>query len=115
MPHGCDGLRMRRSACGGASVRWRARAHITVVAAREVGPASFVLGGFALQIAAIATCRIDTAPEKSSVALVVVTGLSALFAQMLWMLPKDDGSVMAGCAEAGTDLGEPKATQRPGV
>jgi EmrB/QacA subfamily drug resistance transporter len=71
------------------------------------------IGGFALQFAAAATGRADTAPENFSVAFAVVAALSALSAWMMWKLPPHAGAVMAGRAQLGGELTEPKAEQRP--
>jgi EmrB/QacA subfamily drug resistance transporter len=71
------------------------------------------IGGFALQLAAKATGRMDTAAENFSVAFVVVAAISALSAWMMWKLPTNAGAVMAGRAEFGKELAEPKAAQRP--
>lgn len=71
------------------------------------------IGGYALQLAATVTGRVDSAPENFSIAFGVVAALSALSAFSMWKLPRDAGAVMAGRAEAGGELTEPKAEQRP--
>jgi EmrB/QacA subfamily drug resistance transporter len=71
------------------------------------------IGGYALQFAAVATGRADTAAENFSFAFLIVAGLSALSAVMMWKLPKEAGAEMAGRAQSGKEIAEPKAAQRP--
>jgi len=71
------------------------------------------IGGYALQFAALASGRPDTAAENFSVAFFVVGGLSALSFLVLLRLPRNAGAEMAGRAKPGGELTEPKAAQRP--
>jgi EmrB/QacA subfamily drug resistance transporter len=71
------------------------------------------IGGYALQFAAQATGRADTAAENFGIAFAIVAALSASSAWMMWRLPHDAGAVMAGRAQPGEELAEPKVEQRP--
>ena len=87
------------------------QANVDLTLASRAGQVA--IGGFALQFAAQATGRADTAAENFSVAFVVVAAISALSAWMMWKLPTHAGAVMAGRAEIGKELAEPTAAQRP--
>jgi EmrB/QacA subfamily drug resistance transporter len=71
------------------------------------------IGGYGLQLAAQMSGRPETAPENFMVAFFVVAAISALSAVMMWRLPKHAGAAMAGRAQPGGELTEPKAEQRP--
>lgn len=71
------------------------------------------VGGYALQFAALASGRVETAPANFTVAFVVVGACSALSAWWMWRLPADAGEEMAGKARPGGEIAEPKAAQRP--
>jgi MFS family permease len=71
------------------------------------------IGGYALQFAAQASGRDASAPENFTVAFVLVAALSALSVLMMWRLPTQAGAQMAGRAQPGGELAEPKAAQRP--
>jgi EmrB/QacA subfamily drug resistance transporter len=71
------------------------------------------IGGYALQFAAHLSGTVETAPANFSIAFFVVAALSALSAVMMWRLPKHAGALMAGRAQPGGELSEPKPEQRP--
>lgn len=71
------------------------------------------VGGYALQLAAAASGRDASAPENFSIAFAVVAALSALSVLVMWRLPRQAGAQMAGRAQPGGELAEPKAAQRP--
>lgn len=71
------------------------------------------LGGYALQLAASLGGRPDMAAENFTIAFAVVAACAALSALMMRRLPQEAGAVMAGRAEPGGELAEPKALQRP--
>ncbi len=71
------------------------------------------IGGYALQFAALAGGRSDTAVANFTIAFFVVAAISVLSAGFMWALPRNAGAEMAGHAEAGRELAEPKAEQRP--
>lgn len=71
------------------------------------------IGGYALQFAALAGGRADTAVENFTIAFLVVGAISALSAGFMWALPRNAGAEMAGHAEPGKELAEPRAEQRP--
>lgn len=71
------------------------------------------IGGYALQLAAMAGGHAETAPASFTVAFAVVGLLSATSAWALWRLPADAGAEMAGKAKPGGEIAEPKVAQRP--
>lgn len=73
------------------------------------------VGGYALQFAGLWSGRETTAVENFGPAFAMVAAVSALSAWFMWKLPADAGSVMAGRAEVGREVAEPKPQQRPGM
>lgn len=71
------------------------------------------IGGYALQFAGAFAGRSETAVESFTVAFAVVGAISALSVWFMWALPRDAGAEMAGRAEPGQELADPKAEQRP--
>ena len=71
------------------------------------------VGGYALQLAAFATGRAETAAENFQFAFFVVGLCSAASAWMMWRLPADAGHEMSGKAKPGGEIAEPKVEQRP--
>jgi hypothetical protein len=71
------------------------------------------IGGYALQFAAQLGDRAANDPVNFSWAFLVVGALSASSFWMMWRLPADAGAEMAGHGQAGKEVGEPKAEQRP--
>jgi EmrB/QacA subfamily drug resistance transporter len=71
------------------------------------------IGGYALQFASQFSGRVETAPQNFAIAFAVVAALSALSAILMWRLPKHAGAAMAGRAQPGGELTEPKPEQRP--
>lgn len=71
------------------------------------------IGGYALQLAALATGSAETATENFQFAFFVVGACSAASALMMWRLPADAGHEMSGKAKPGGEIAEPKVEQRP--
>lgn len=71
------------------------------------------VGGYALQMAAALSGRVETSPVNFSIAFAVVAACSALSAWSMWKLPADAGAEMAGTAKPGGEVAEPKPLQRP--
>jgi EmrB/QacA subfamily drug resistance transporter len=71
------------------------------------------VGGYALQLVGEFNARPATAVQNFYVAFVIVGLISASSAWMMWRLPRNAGAEMAGRAEAGREILEPKAAQRP--
>jgi EmrB/QacA subfamily drug resistance transporter len=71
------------------------------------------VGGYALQVVGEVSGRPATAVQNFYIAFVVVGLISASSAWMMWRLPRNAGAEMAGRAEAGREILEPKAAQRP--
>ncbi len=71
------------------------------------------VAGYALQIVGWIGQREPTAAASFGPAFAIVAAISALSAWMMWTLPADAGQEMAGRAQPGEQLTEPKAEQRP--
>jgi Na+/melibiose symporter-like transporter len=71
------------------------------------------VGGYALQLVGEFNGRPPTAVQNFYIAFVIVGLISASSAWMMWRLPRNAGAEMAGRAEAGREILEPKAAQRP--
>jgi len=71
------------------------------------------VAGYALQVAGWLHGTAPTAPGNFAPAFAMVAAVGALSAWMMWRLPADAGAEMAGRAEAGREIAEPKAEQRP--
>jgi MFS family permease len=71
------------------------------------------IGGYALQLSAVLTGTDAMAAWNFSVAFAVVAAISALSAGVMWTLPAHAGEEMAGRANPGEVLVEPKAGHRP--
>lgn len=71
------------------------------------------IGGYALQLVGELNYRPATAVQNFYGAFVIVGLISASSAWMMWRLPRNAGAEMAGRAEAGREILEPKAAQRP--
>jgi EmrB/QacA subfamily drug resistance transporter len=72
-----------------------------------------VIGGYALQLSALATATRLESVANFSLAFLVVALFSASSAWLLWRLPEDAGHEMAGRARVGEEVVEPKPAQRP--
>ncbi|MFC4728649.1 MFS transporter [Coralloluteibacterium thermophilus] len=70
------------------------------------------VGGYALQLASVATGAPIEAVINFGFAFLTVGLISASSAWMMWRLPRDAGAEMAGRAEAGREVAEQKAEQR---
>ncbi|GAB2498712.1 DHA2 family efflux MFS transporter permease subunit [Arenimonas alkanexedens] len=71
------------------------------------------IGGYALQLAGAFTGQDYADASNFGWAFLTVGTISALSAWVMFRLPKDAGAEMAGRAEAGHEVTEPKAAQRP--
>jgi EmrB/QacA subfamily drug resistance transporter len=71
------------------------------------------VGGYALQLVGEFHGRPPTAVQNFYVAFLIVGLISASSALLMWKLPRHAGAEMAGRAEAGREILEPKAAQRP--
>jgi EmrB/QacA subfamily drug resistance transporter len=71
------------------------------------------VGGYILEIAGIIGSRPSTDVHNFYIAFVVVGVISASSAWMMWRLPINAGAEMAGHAETGKEIAEPKVEQRP--
>lgn len=71
------------------------------------------IGGYGLQLAGELTGTAYTDAGNFSWAFLLVGAISALSAWVMFRLPHDAGAEMAGRAEAGHEVAEPKAAQRP--
>lgn len=71
------------------------------------------IGGYILQIVGVLHQRPSTDVHNFYIAFVVVGLISASSAWMMWRLPRDAGAEMAGRAQPGQEVSEPKAEQRP--
>jgi EmrB/QacA subfamily drug resistance transporter len=71
------------------------------------------IGGYLLEILGALHHRPATDVHNFYLAFVVVGALSASSAWMMWRLPRDAGAEMAGRAQPGKELAEPKPTQLP--
>jgi EmrB/QacA subfamily drug resistance transporter len=73
------------------------------------------IGGYALTLAAELTGTAYTDAGNFSWAFLAVGAISALSAWVMFRLPADAGAEMAGRAQPGQELAEPKVVQRPGT
>ncbi|HEU0153944.1 MAG TPA: DHA2 family efflux MFS transporter permease subunit [Arenimonas sp.] len=71
------------------------------------------IGGYALQLAGAFTGQDYADASNFGWAFLTVGTISALSAWVMFRLPHDAGAEMAGRAEAGHEVTEPKAAQRP--
>jgi EmrB/QacA subfamily drug resistance transporter len=71
------------------------------------------IGGYGLQLAGEITGTAYTDAGNFSWAFLLVGAISALSAWVMFRLPNNAGAEMAGRAEAGHEVVEPKAAQRP--
>jgi hypothetical protein len=71
------------------------------------------IGGYALQIAGAFTGQDYADASNFGWAFLTVGTISALSAWVMFRLPRDAGAEMAGRAEPGHEVTEPKAAQRP--
>lgn len=71
------------------------------------------VGGYVLEIAGAMAHRPATDVHNFYIAFLVVGLISASSAWMMWRLPRNAGAEMAGRAEAGKEIAEPKVEQRP--
>ncbi|HJR75018.1 MAG TPA: DHA2 family efflux MFS transporter permease subunit [Luteimonas sp.] len=71
------------------------------------------VAGYVLEIVGLVAHRPSTDVHNFYVAFVVVGLLSASSAWMMWRLPRNAGAEMAGRAETGKEIAEPKVEQRP--
>jgi EmrB/QacA subfamily drug resistance transporter len=71
------------------------------------------VGGYVLEIAGLIGARPSTDVHNFYIAFVVVGLISASSAWMMWRLPRNAGAEMAGRAQPGKEIAEPKAEQRP--
>ncbi|MBS0211731.1 MAG: MFS transporter [Proteobacteria bacterium] len=71
------------------------------------------VAGYALQIVGAIAQRPATAAANFGPAFAIVGAISALSVWMMFRLPADAGAEMAGRAQAGKEIAEPKAQQRP--
>ena len=71
------------------------------------------IGGYALEVVGALSGREATDVQNFYVAFVVVAVISASSALVMWRLPRNAGSEMAGRARAGEELTEPKPAQLP--
>ncbi|KRG68970.1 DHA2 family efflux MFS transporter permease subunit [Pseudoxanthomonas dokdonensis] len=71
------------------------------------------IGGYILEIVGWINHRPETDVHNFYIAFVVVGFISASSAWMMWRLPGDAGAEMAGRAEAGKELADPKPNQLP--
>ena len=71
------------------------------------------VAGYVLEIVGLIAHRPSTDVHNFYIAFVVVGLLSASSAWMMWRLPRNAGAEMAGHAETGKEIAEPKVEQRP--
>lgn len=71
------------------------------------------VGGYILEIAGVIGDRPSTDVRNFYIAFVVISVISASSAWMMWRLPRNAGAEMAGRAETGKEIAEPKVEQRP--
>jgi MFS family permease len=71
------------------------------------------VGGYLLQVAGLIAERPATDVHNFYVAFAAVGIISASSAWIMWKLPRDAGAEMAGHAQPGQEIAEPKAEQRP--
>ncbi|WP_374473335.1 MFS transporter [Arenimonas sp.] len=71
------------------------------------------IGGYALQVAGALTGHDYADAANFGWAFLTVGTISALSAWVMFRLPRDAGAEMAGRAQAGQEVAEPKAAQRP--
>lgn len=71
------------------------------------------IGGYALQVAGLFTGQDYADASNFGWAFLTVGTISALSAWVMFRLPPDAGAEMAGRAEPGHEVTEPKAAQRP--
>lgn len=71
------------------------------------------VGGYILEIAGVIGHRPSTDVHNFYIAFVVVGLISASSAWMMWRLPRNAGAEMAGHAQPGQEIAEPKVEQRP--
>ena len=71
------------------------------------------IGGYLLEIAGVLGNRPSTDVHNFYVAFAVVGLISGSSAWAMWRLPRDAGAEMAGHAQAGEEITEPKVEQRP--
>lgn len=71
------------------------------------------IGGYALQVAGALTGHDYADAGNFGWAFLTVGTISALSAWLMFRLPRDAGAEMAGRAQAGQEVAEPKAAQRP--
>jgi len=71
------------------------------------------VGGYVLEIAGVIGRRPPTDVHNFYIAFVVVGLISASSAWTMWRLPRSAGAEMAGRAQPGKEIAEPKAEQRP--
>ena len=71
------------------------------------------VGGYILEIAGVIGHRPSTDVHNFYIAFAVVGLISASSAWMMWRLPRNAGAEMAGHAQPGKEIAEPKAEQRP--
>ncbi|MBW8311787.1 MAG: DHA2 family efflux MFS transporter permease subunit [Rhizobium sp.] len=71
------------------------------------------IGGYALQVAGAFTGNDYADAGNFGWAFLTVGTISALSAWVMFRLPRDAGAEMAGRAQAGQEVAEPKAAQRP--
>lgn len=71
------------------------------------------IGGYILEIAGVIGHRPATDVHNFYIAFVVVGLISASSAWMMWRLPRNAGAEMAGHAQPGQEIAEPKVEQRP--
>ena len=71
------------------------------------------IGGYALQVAGLFTGQDYADASNFGWAFLTVGTISALSAWVMFRLPRDAGAEMAGRAEPGHEVSEPKAAQRP--
>jgi EmrB/QacA subfamily drug resistance transporter len=71
------------------------------------------IGGYALQVAGALTGHDYADAANFGWAFLTVGTISALSAWVMFRLPRDAGAEMAGRAQAGHEVAEPKAAQRP--
>ncbi|HBD19697.1 MAG TPA: MFS transporter [Arenimonas sp.] len=71
------------------------------------------IGGYALQVAGALTGNDYADAGNFGWAFLTVGTISALSAWVMFRLPRDAGAEMAGRAQAGQEVAEPKAAQRP--
>jgi len=71
------------------------------------------IAGYVLELVGLVAHRPSTDVHNFYIAFAVVGLLSASSAWMMWRLPRNAGAEMAGHAETGKEIAEPKVEQRP--